>query len=214
MPKHILILNGSPRPNGNTATLINWLKNALQNGELIVSQHDLYPLNFKGCKHCDACKKISENPACILQDDFTPILENIVAANIIVIASPIYCWSFSGCMSTALDRFYCLFKQNSPCLFAGKKFVGLFTAGGDYFDGMELAQIDSSSLDFTTDNPVCCPNGLTCGHSNSVLDRISPLGGNESSLRSVLDIHDSSERERARKPTTRKTKMRRVYMDK
>ena len=58
-----------------------------------------------------------------------------------------------------------------------------------------LAQIDLSSLDITTDNPVCCPNGLTCGHSNSVPDRISPLGGNESSLRSVLDIHDSNERE-------------------
>jgi len=138
MPKHILILNGSPRHNGNTANLISWLNNTLQNAKHTVSQHDLYPLNFKGCKHCDACKKNSANPACILQDDFTPILEDIVAADIIVIASPIYCWSFSGCMSTALDRFYCLFKRKGPSLFAGKKFVGLFTAGGDYFDGMEL----------------------------------------------------------------------------
>ena len=46
-----------------------------------------------------------------------------------------------------------------------------------------VAQIDSSSLDF-------------------------PLGGNESSLRSVLDIHDSNERESQQRG---KPKMRRVY---
>lgn len=138
MIKQVVILNGSPRPQGNTSTLINWLQQSLPNDKYNVSQRNLYSLNFKGCNHCDVCKKTQDKPACVLQDDFTAILNEIIAADIIIVASPVYCWSFSGCMGAALDRFQCLFKRKSPCLFAGKKIVGLFTAGGDYFDGMEL----------------------------------------------------------------------------
>jgi multimeric flavodoxin WrbA len=64
------------------------------------------------------------------------VLERIPHARAIVVASPVYCWSVSGCTSAALDRFYCLFK--GPGFLRGRRVAGVFTAGGDAFDGMDL----------------------------------------------------------------------------
>lgn len=139
--KHATILNGSPRQRGNTAVLINWLERSLQKNRWEVSTYNLYQLTFKGCSHCDACKKIVTAPGCILHDDFNPILANIQHTDLLVLASPVYCWTVSGCLSAALDRFYAFFKyrgDNITSLIKGKKIIGILTSGGDHFDGMDL----------------------------------------------------------------------------
>jgi multimeric flavodoxin WrbA len=136
--KSVLILNGSPRANGNTAAAIKIFREALDKQSFTIKQHDLYKLNFKGCSHCDACKKIPDTHGCILKDDLIPILDDIIASNVIVIASPIYCWAVTGCMSGALDRWYSLFSKQGSSLINGKKVIGVFSSGGDAFDGMEL----------------------------------------------------------------------------
>jgi len=137
--KSVLILNGSPRENGNTAVLINWLEEALRQQNCAFSRYDLYHLNIKGCSHCNVCKRILNQPGCIIHDDATEILKAITQATVIVMASPIYCWSFSGCMSSLHDRMYCLFKNEigGKCLFAGKKMLGMFSSAGDAFSGMQ-----------------------------------------------------------------------------
>ena len=88
--------------------------------------------------HCDACKKVKYKSGCVIRDNATEILDQLIAAGVIVMASPIYCWSFTGCMSSIMDRTYSLLLGEGKNLLAGKKFVGLFTSGGDHFDGMEL----------------------------------------------------------------------------
>jgi multimeric flavodoxin WrbA len=133
-----IILNGSPRPKGNTALLVSWIEEALKKAKYHYQRYDLYPLNIQGCAHCDACKKVLDRPNCVLPDQFSKILEEILNSNLVILASPIYCWSVSGSLSSALDRFYALFKRGDS-LMVDKKFIGAFTAGGDYFDGMDLA---------------------------------------------------------------------------
>jgi len=156
---HAILLNGSPRGGkGNPEILVEWVKNSIAtnlrgkgNTEVLVelvkgamvekswkvSNYGLYDLKFRGCSHCDACKKVDDKPGCVLIDDLSPILAQICTADLIIIASPVYCWSVSGCMSTALDRFYSLFKRDKS-LIAGKKILGIFSSGGDAFHGMDL----------------------------------------------------------------------------
>jgi multimeric flavodoxin WrbA len=137
--KTAIILNGSPRRHGNTAVLVKWLEEALQGQQWATRTHNLYALNFRGCAHCDACKKVFDSHGCALRDDLNPILNEILQADLIVVASPIYCWATSGCMSAALERFYAFSKEERALsLLKGKKMLGAFTSGGDYFDGMEL----------------------------------------------------------------------------
>jgi len=139
MIKSILILNGSPRKKGNTAVLTSWLEEELKQRKYEFMRYNLYDMQFKGCSHCNACTKVIENPGCILSDEANKILDAITTANVIVMASPIYCWSFSGCMSALHDRMYCLFKNEigGTSLIANKKFVGMFTSASDAFSGMQ-----------------------------------------------------------------------------
>lgn len=136
--KSVTILNGSPRKQGNTAVLIHWLKESLAEQKWDVVEYDLYGMNFRGCMHCDRCR-VGEVivHGCVMKDDFEVVLDQLIDADLIVIASPVYCWSVSGCMSAALDRFYAFFKEEGS-LIKGKKIVGLFTAGSDEFDGIDL----------------------------------------------------------------------------
>lgn len=89
---NVLILNGSPRKKGNTATLLN---HALQgvitkgaNAEVI----NLYDYTFKGCVSCFACKRkgSTTNGLCAYRDEITPILEKAQKADVIILGSPVY----------------------------------------------------------------------------------------------------------------------------
>lgn len=137
--KRAIILQGSPRTkNGNTAIVLNICKQALKAKNFQIKQFNLYSLKFRGCAHCDCCRTTFDRPACILSDDLSPILDQINVSDLIVVASPIYCWSFTGCASAALDRWYTFFKPNHPNLLQGKQIIGLFTAEGTVRDGMDL----------------------------------------------------------------------------
>lgn len=143
MDKTVLILNGSPRPNGNTSSLVKIVQESLIKSNWVVNHINLYPLNYKGCIHCDNCKKHPNTPSCILQDDLTTILDQIVASDLVIIASPVYCFDLSGCLSTALDRWYSFFKPGNKnkkylSLIADKKMAGIFTSGSNHFSGMDL----------------------------------------------------------------------------
>lgn len=137
--QNFLLLNGSPRKNGNTAVLVKSVEEALTKHKQKFSRYDLYDLNIKGCSHCNACKKIADKPACIIKDDAIEILDAMTKADVIFMFSPVYCWSFTGCLSSLHDRMYCLFKTEigAPSLIANKKIIGAFTAGGEAFDGMQ-----------------------------------------------------------------------------
>lgn len=133
----LLILNGSPRKNGNTSIVVELLKKELKK-KYATEQLDLYPMQIKGCAHCDACKKNLIKPGCVLRDEGITVLKKIHAADIIAFANPVYCWSFPGCTSAVLDRFYSMFKHNDSSLIKSKKIIGVFTSGGDRFEGMDL----------------------------------------------------------------------------
>lgn len=86
-----IAINGSPRKNWNTATL---LKKSLEGAASIGAETELihlYDLDFKGCNSCFACKRIESNlnGYCVMKDDLTEVLKTILSSDILIIGSPI-----------------------------------------------------------------------------------------------------------------------------
>jgi len=75
----VIAINGSPRKNWNTATLI---KNALEGAEsegAVTELIQLYDLNYKGCKSCFSCKirRGKSYGSCAVNDDLTSIFMKV-----------------------------------------------------------------------------------------------------------------------------------------
>lgn len=102
----MIAINGSPRRNKNTATL---LQSALDGAKMQGAETELinlYDLNYKGCISCFACKlKNGKNRGkCSYQDDLTPVLDKILSADALLLGSPIYFESVTGEMRSFLER--------------------------------------------------------------------------------------------------------------
>ena len=103
----IILVNGSPRKNWNTAKLLAEVaEGAVSRGMSAETVH-LYDYTFKGCGSCFSCKvKNPRHPGhCAQKDALTPILENILAeADALVLGAPIYFGSMSGGMRCFFER--------------------------------------------------------------------------------------------------------------
>lgn len=97
-----LILNGSPRKNGDTETLILALTEKLQGEIRILSPAD----QISPCVDCRYCW---ENPGCTIQDDMSGIYPYLENCDNIVLASPIWFSSLSGPLLTIASRVQTLF---------------------------------------------------------------------------------------------------------
>ena len=99
----ILVLNGSPRPKGNTAAMVNAFKTgAEKNGNEVVVMN-IGTMNIKGCVACEYCHTKGAG-ACIQKDDMQNVYPEIASADVIIFASPVYYFGFSGQMETALSK--------------------------------------------------------------------------------------------------------------
>jgi multimeric flavodoxin WrbA len=114
----IIGLNGSPRLNGNTATLLDKALEGAASQGATVERIDLYKLQYRGCISCFYCKrKDKEHGVCAIKDDLSPILEKLKAAYAIIFSSPIYFMNISAGMVACLERFLFsnyLYSQEHP----------------------------------------------------------------------------------------------------
>ena len=92
---NILILNGSPRPNGNTRKMID----AFIEGVNIAAHHatviDICKKNIRGCLACEYCHT-KGNGVCVQKDDMQEVYSRLAETEMLVIASPIYYHGISG----------------------------------------------------------------------------------------------------------------------
>ena len=105
MSKKILILNGSPRSKGNTAMLCDAFSAGARSAGHQVTRFDLHKLDIHGCLGCVKGGKDPASP-CVQKDDMGLIYPAYREADIIVLASPMYYWGFSGQLKTAFDRLF------------------------------------------------------------------------------------------------------------
>lgn len=108
--KKVVIINSSFRKNGNSSMLAkSFYDGAIASGN-IVQMIDIKDLNIKFCIGCLSCQNTKK---CVLDDGMNQIYDIIEAADIIVIATPIYYYSVSGQLKTFLDRLNPLYSRNN-----------------------------------------------------------------------------------------------------
>lgn len=88
----VLLLNGSPRKEWNTAQLLHEAERGAREAGAETERFDLYNLDYKDCRSCFACKRIGNTTGgvCAVRDGLRPVLESAAAADAIIIGSPIY----------------------------------------------------------------------------------------------------------------------------
>lgn len=124
-----LIFNGSPRPNGDTVTLIRALCEELP-GEVKVI--DAYRAGIRPCIDCRRCWT---QVGCVIHDGMQEVCRDIAAADCIVIASPVYFSCLTGPLLSLMSRlqvFYTARRFLGVRLIEGEKVgVILLCGGGD-----------------------------------------------------------------------------------
>ncbi len=116
--KNIVIIKGSPRKRGNSSTLADAFAEEAKKLGANVTVFDTAFLHIGGCRSCYGCIKKGE---CCFHDDFQPIAAALMAADGIVIASPVYWYTFSAQIKSVIDRWFSLYAAGKD--FAGKKAV-------------------------------------------------------------------------------------------
>lgn len=99
--KNVVIINSTPRKNGNSEILANEFARGAKDAGNIVEVINLRDYNLKYCKGCYACHKTG---ACFQKDGMNQISEKLLNANVIVFATPVYFYSMSGQLKVFIDR--------------------------------------------------------------------------------------------------------------
>ncbi len=142
---NIMALYGSPRQGGNTGLLLDeFIKGAKGEGAAVDRLY-IHDVSISPCRGCLAC---FQDGRCIIADDMEQIYPRLLAADIVVLASPIFFYGVAGGTKVLIDRAQALWGRkyvlNDPSLGKeGKKRTGFFisvggTKGPKMFEGAVL----------------------------------------------------------------------------
>ena len=101
MSKSVLILSGSPRRGGNSDILCDeFARGAREAGHTV----EKIRISDTAIRYCTGCGSCNTTHTCMIQDDMAGILHKILAADIIVMASPVYFYTIDAQIKTLIDR--------------------------------------------------------------------------------------------------------------
>lgn len=103
--KKVLILSGSPRKRGNTSALIEELAKGAREAGARVDTLFLHGMNIQPCTACEGCHEEGSS-GCVIDDDMGAVYEALRASDSLVFATPVYWFSVSAQIKTAIDRLY------------------------------------------------------------------------------------------------------------
>lgn len=100
--KNVLILSGSPRRGGNSDILCDeFARGAAERGNYV----EKIRVSDKKIGYCHACYYCRDNGgACVLKDDMAEVLQKMIDADVIVLASPVYFYSIDAQLKAVIDR--------------------------------------------------------------------------------------------------------------
>lgn len=102
MSKKVLILSGSPRKGGNSDLLCDeFMRGAKESG----NEAEKVRIAEKKIGYCRACYYCRQSGGeCAIKDDMAEVLQKMIDADVIVLASPVYFYSVDAQLKTVLDR--------------------------------------------------------------------------------------------------------------
>lgn len=104
MRKKILILTASARENGNSSRMAQAFAEGARKAGHVVTFFDTANSSIKPCRACDAC--FQTGSACVCDDDFNILALTLADAEVVVLATPLYWYSFPAGLKAALDKMY------------------------------------------------------------------------------------------------------------
>ncbi len=130
MNKNVLIISSSPRKGGNSDLLCDqFMRGAEESGHHVnkirLADHDIHY-----CRGCGACYQGAR--PCPQKDDMPELLDRLLAADVIVMATPVYFYTLSGQMKTFIDRTAARYEE-----IRDKEFYFILAAAEEGRDKME-----------------------------------------------------------------------------
>lgn len=130
-----MVLNGSPRKEGNTSLLVEAFKTGAESVGNEVRVFSVNDMKIRGCQGCHNGGKDITSP-CAQKDDMDQIYSIYNETDVIVFASPLFYWMVTSQLKTALDRLFAT-EECDPNLMNHKKETALLVvAEGDGFDSV------------------------------------------------------------------------------
>lgn len=99
----VLMINGSPRPNGNTAMALTEMEKIFAQDGIETETIQVGNQNIRGCIACGHCYK---NGKCVFDDCINDIAAKFEDADGLVVASPVYYASANATLIAVLDRLF------------------------------------------------------------------------------------------------------------
>lgn len=101
MPKNVLVLSASPRMRGNLDMLCDQFIKGAEAAYNIAEKIYVHHQVIGTCRACYVCKTAG---TCVQKDDMPSILEKMIAADVIVLATPVYFYMMNGQLKILIDR--------------------------------------------------------------------------------------------------------------
>lgn len=117
MKKKIILITGSARKNSNSIAMANSFETAAKEKGLDIIRIDATKLEIGVCHACNTCYSVGR--ACTYNDDFNKIAGELINADGIVVACPVYWYTFPAKVKALIDKFYALYMGGNT--FSGKK---------------------------------------------------------------------------------------------
>ena len=147
--KKILILNGSPRKNGKTASLVKAFTQGAESAGNEVKEAYIQGMKIGGCLACEACSRNGGN--CVQKDDMAQINEAYLWADVVVFASPMYWGTITGQLKIVIDRLYAIQNKLGYADMSKqfKETAFLMTARGGYYkQALDFYSIFTDALEW------------------------------------------------------------------
>jgi len=158
--KQVVIFNGSPRMDGNIATIVNTVARGVQDNGGEVTNYTLFKMKFMACQSCFKCR--IGNGDCSINDEITVALKKVKAADAVVVGSPIYMMQMTGPVKNLYDRFFPLTDADYRPRYGTRKLLTVYSQGVEdphMFDSyFEYTAALFPSLGFDLVDNIVCTN--------------------------------------------------------
>ena len=166
----ILAISGSPRGrNSNTRRLIERVLEGARSAGAETELVDLGEIKIDFCRACGTCHV---KGTCVLDDDIEPLRAKMLAADGLVLGSPVYCEGVTAQLKTVFDR---LADVVHCQMFLGKYACSVATSGGPEYD---------SVIDYTNDIMV----RLGCAVAGGVGASMSIPGSFDAAQKAAVEL--------------------------
>jgi len=121
MGKNVLIISASPRKGGNSDILCDQFAKGATDAGNYAEKIFINEKKINYCRSCWVC--INNKKGCVQKDDMAELLEKMIAADVIVMATPVYFYTMCAQLKTLIDRTFSRYTEIN-----NKEFYFILTA--------------------------------------------------------------------------------------